>query len=64
LGRIYPDGSVWLSLKDLSLKRKNSELVIVKFSEEFFGRENLNYEPFYETNLKLENYDSIKQIIS
>lgn len=63
LGRIYPDGSVWIDQERMKIKRSGSELVKINFKEEFFGRYNFDYKPFYETNLRLENYNLIKNII-
>jgi hypothetical protein len=62
LGRIYPDGSVWIDNERMNIKRGDSKLVKINFGEEFFGQSNLRYHPFYETNLRVETYDLIKEL--
>jgi len=63
LGRIYPDGSVWIDRERMSIKKGGVGLVDINFDEGFFGQNNYYYFPFYETNLRIENYDLIKNII-
>jgi len=56
LGRIYPDGSVWLD-KDRLIKKGGAET-----SSEVYSIFNVNYPPYYESNIRVDNYENLYRV--
>lgn len=53
VGRIYPDGSLWVNKEVLIEKGK------AKLSTEVKGHDNKYYFPYYETNIRSDNYENL-----
>ncbi len=65
LGRIYPDGSVWLDDEQLTAERMSTfeeptTTAIINDVSEKFRR---GYEPYYESNLRVD-YEEIKELLN
>ncbi len=59
LGRIYPDGSVWISDSRMKQAPFNEEFGKLNVNDDFFYHYNKYYKPNYETNL-IVDYEKIK----
>jgi hypothetical protein len=66
LGRIYNDGSIWISKDRMGITapgivKSGDRLVDLNLSEDFFYTFNINYDPFYETNLRINYFELTKK---